>query len=91
MILKQLLQKNKNSVIIKFIKNKFGSDVKMMVKPTVTELLKKLDNRFGLVIVTAKRARQLSDGAKPLTNKVEDSNVTLAADEIAEGKVGIKE
>ena len=91
MILKQLLQKNKNSVIIKFIKNKFGSDVKMMVKPTVTELLKKLDNRFGLVIVTAKRARQLSDGAKPLTNKIEDSDVTLAADEIAEGKVGIKE
>lgn len=62
----------------------------MMVKPTVTELLKKVDNRFGLVIVTARRARQLSDGDQPLTNKVEDSNVTLAAVEIAEGKVGPK-
>lgn len=62
----------------------------MMVKPTVTDLLKKVDNRFGLVIVTARRARQLSDGYKPLTNKVEDSNVTLAAVEIAEGKVGPK-
>lgn len=62
----------------------------MMVKPTVTELLKKVDNRFGLVIVTAKRARQLSDGDKALTNKIEDSNVTLAAVEIAEGKVGPK-
>ncbi len=62
----------------------------MMVKPTVTDLLKKVDNRFELVIVTAKRARQLSNGDKPLTNKVEDSNVTLAAVEIAEGKVGIK-
>lgn len=62
----------------------------MMVKPTVTDLLKKVDNRFGLVIVTAKRARQLSDGAQPLTNKVEDSNVTLAAVEISEGKVGPK-
>lgn len=62
----------------------------MMVRPTVTDLLKKIDNRFGLVIVTAKRARQLSDGKKPLTNKVEDSNVTLAAVEIAEGKVGLK-
>ncbi len=62
----------------------------MMVKPTVTELLKKVDNRFGLVIVTAKRARQLSNGDMPLTNKVEDSNVTLAAVEIAEGKVGPK-
>ena len=62
----------------------------MMVKPTVTDLLKKVDNRFGLVIVTARRARQLSDGDQPLTNKVEDSNVTLAAVEIAEGKVGPK-
>lgn len=62
----------------------------MMVKPTITDLLKKVDNRFGLVIVTARRARQLSNGEKPLTNKVEDSNVTLAAVEIAEGKVGPK-
>lgn len=62
----------------------------MMVKPTVTDLLKKVDNRFGLVIVTAKRARQISDGDTVLTNKVEDSNVTLAAVEIAEGKVGPK-
>ena len=62
----------------------------MMVKPTVTELLKKVNNRFGLVVITAKRARQLSNGDSPLTNKVEDSNVTLAAVEIAEGKVGPK-
>ena len=62
----------------------------MMVKPTVTELLKKVNNRFGLVVVTAKRARQLANGDEPLTNKIEDSNVTLAAVEIAEGKVGPK-
>lgn len=59
----------------------------MMVKPSVTELLKKVDNQFELVVMTAKRARQLSKGDKPLTNVEEASNVTLAADEIAEGKV----
>lgn len=58
-----------------------------MVKPSVTELLKKVDNQFELVVMTAKRARQLSKGDKPLTNVEEASNVTLAADEIAEGKV----
>jgi DNA-directed RNA polymerase subunit omega len=63
----------------------------MMVKPSVTELLKKVDNQFELVVVTAKRARQLSSGAKPLTNKAEESAVTLAADEIADGKVTIAE
>ena len=63
----------------------------MMVEPTVTDLLKKMDNRFELVVATAKRARQLSKGDKPLTNKEEASTVTLAADEIAEGKVTICE
>ena len=63
----------------------------MMVEPSVTELLKKVDNRFELVTITAKRARQLSKGDKPLTDKKEESTVTLAADEIAEGKVTIVE
>ncbi len=61
----------------------------MMVKPTVNDLLKKAENRYELVIATSKRARQLSMGAEPLTNKKEESTVTLAADEIAEGKVTI--
>ena len=60
-----------------------------MVQPSVTDLLKKVDNRFELVVMTAKRARQLSKGDKPLTQKEEESTVTLAADEIAEGKVTI--
>ena len=36
----------------------------MMVKPTVKELLEKVDNRFELVAVTAKRARQIANGDK---------------------------
>ena len=63
----------------------------MMVKPSVTELLTKVNNRFELVVMTAKRARQLSKGDKPLTNKQEESTVTLSADEIAEGQVTIVE
>ena len=59
----------------------------MMVKPTVKELLDKVNDRYQLVLVTSKRARQLAQGAEPLTNKKEDSFVTLAAQEIAEGKV----
>lgn len=61
----------------------------MIVKPTVTELLKKSKNRYELVIATAKRARQISLGDKPLTKVKEESPVTLAANEIAEGKVEI--
>ena len=61
----------------------------MIVKPTVNELLKHAENRYALVIATSKRARQISKGAKPLTDKEESSPVTIAADEIAEGKVTI--
>ncbi len=59
----------------------------MLVKPTVSELLKKVEDRYELVVITSKRARQLADGAEPLTDKKETSKVTLAAQEIAEGKV----
>lgn len=62
----------------------------MMVKPTVHELLGKVTNRYELVIATAKRARQLANGEEALTNKKEASVVTLAATEIAEGKVYVE-
>ena len=61
----------------------------MMVKPSVQELLEKVDNRYRLVVVTSKRARQISSGAEVKTKVKEESAVTLAANEIAEGKVDI--
>ncbi len=63
----------------------------MMVKPTVADLLKKANNRYELVIATARRARQIASGAEPKTDVKEESPVTLAANEIAEGKVSIVE
>lgn len=61
----------------------------MIEKPSVTELLKKADNRYELVIMTSRRARQIANGSPVLTDVKEESNVTLAANEIAEGKVKI--
>ena len=65
----------------------------MMVKPTTAELLQKTgDTKFRLVIATAKRARQIASGSEKLTDKkCEESPVTIAANEIAEGKVKIEE
>lgn len=61
----------------------------MIVKPTVTELLRKAKNRYELIIATSRRARQIAMGETPLTNVDEKSPVTIAANEIAEGKVNI--
>jgi DNA-directed RNA polymerase subunit omega len=60
-----------------------------MVKPTVKELLKHAENRFALVIATSRRARQIANGDKKLTEVDAESPVTLAANEINEGKVEI--
>lgn len=59
----------------------------MVVKPTVNELLRNAENRYALVIATSKRARQIAGGDKVLTDVNEESPVTLAANEINEGKV----
>ena len=60
----------------------------MIVNPTVSELLEKVGgNRYSLVIMTAKRARQIANGDPVKTEEKDRSVVTLAADEIAEGKV----
>ena len=59
----------------------------MIIKPTVTDLLEIFNNRFELVTITSKRARQIAAGALPLTKVDAKSSVTLAANEIAEGKV----
>ena len=61
----------------------------MIVKPSVTDLLKISKNRYELVIATSKRARQIANGAEVKTDKKEESPVTQAAVELAEGKVKI--
>ena len=62
-----------------------------MIYPAISRLLDKVDNRYTLVMEIAKRARQIANGDTPKTTADEESSVTLAANEIAEGKVFVKE
>ena len=58
-----------------------------MARITVEDCLQNVDNRFQLVLVATKRARQLSDGAEPLVPVDNDKNTVVARREIAEGLV----
>ncbi|MBQ9757905.1 MAG: DNA-directed RNA polymerase subunit omega [Clostridia bacterium] len=58
-----------------------------MIYPPITELVKKTGSRYALVIETAKRTRQLVDGAERLSNVETFKDVTVAVNEIFEGKV----
>ena len=59
----------------------------MLVKPPMEKLLTKAENRYTLAILVAKRARQLVDGAQPLTESESPNLVTLACEELAANTV----
>lgn len=57
-----------------------------MARVTVEDCLKKVDNRFGLIHLTAKRVRQLRKGAEPLVI-CKNKDVVTSLREIAVGEV----
>jgi DNA-directed RNA polymerase subunit omega len=59
-----------------------------MARVTVEDCLEKVEDRFLLVMLAAKRVKQLYKGSKPLIeNKADNKNVVIALREIASGKV----
>lgn len=61
-----------------------------MYNPSFNELSKIGDSRYTLVMLTAKRARQIVDGAEPLIETQSTKPVTIAIEEILERKVKYK-
>ena len=59
-----------------------------MARVTVEDCLDKVDNRFQLVLVATKRARQLANGVQPLVEWENDKPTIVALREIADGLVG---
>lgn len=57
-----------------------------MARITVEDCLERVANRFELVILGAKRAKQLFKGAKPLVES-DNREIVVALREIAAGKV----
>ncbi|HED12073.1 MAG TPA: DNA-directed RNA polymerase subunit omega [Gammaproteobacteria bacterium] len=55
-----------------------------MARVTVEDCLEHVENRFQLVLVASKRARQIADGAEPLVEPDNDKPTVIALREIAE-------
>lgn len=58
-----------------------------MARVTVEDCLEHVDNRFDLVLLASKRARQLANGVDPLVPWENDKPTVVALREIAEGLV----
>jgi DNA-directed RNA polymerase subunit omega len=61
-----------------------------MARVTVEDCLDKVDNRFQLVLVATKRARQLAKGAEPFVEWENDKPTVVALREISEDFVTAK-
>ena len=58
-----------------------------MARVTVEDCLEKVDNRFALVHLVAKRAKQLLKGSRPVIARVKNKYVVTALREVADGAV----
>lgn len=58
-----------------------------MINPSIIDLLQKVDNRYSLVIVTSKRARQIIEGSEPMVNTDSTKPLTLAINEVNTGLI----
>lgn len=58
-----------------------------MINPSLDILVQKVDSKYTLVVLAAKRARQLMDGAEPLVYAKSNKKVTNALEEIAADKI----
>ncbi len=59
-----------------------------MARVTVEDSLSQVNNRFDLVLIAAKRARNISLGAEPMLPADNDKPTVIALREIADGLVG---
>ncbi len=63
----------------------------MIIYPPINELLEQVDCRYSLVVMVAKRARQLVAGDTPLVDNVDvEKPVSIAVEEIYNHKVSFE-
>ncbi len=62
-------------------------DVIMMLYPAMNKLTSHVPNRYMLVNVVARRARQLAEEAEQAGEHLSEKPVTLAIHEVADGKL----
>ncbi len=55
--------------------------------PPLNELISHVHNKYELVLATSKRAREIVDGAPPFIQTDIENPISIATEEIDEGKI----
>jgi len=61
-----------------------------MINPSIVDLKERVGDKYSLVVITSKRARQLIQGEKPLVNVDSNKPLTIAINEVDQGKIDFK-
>ena len=62
-----------------------------MARITIEDCLKRVNNRFILVNMAAKRVRQIREGSEYLVSSPKNEDIVVSLREIAAGKITIRE
>ena len=58
-----------------------------MINPSLDVLVKKVDSKYTLVVMSSKRARAIMDGQPLLVDSKSNKPVTIALEEAAQDKI----
>lgn len=61
-----------------------------MARITVEDCLENVENRFELVLMATRRARQIAHGAEPMVPLQNDKATVVALREVAQGKINAR-
>lgn len=62
-----------------------------MARITIEDCLRRVDNRFLLVNMVARRVRQIREGSDYLVSSPKNEDIVVSLREVAAGKVATKE
>lgn len=58
-----------------------------MIHPSLDILVNKVDSKYTLVVLAAKRAREIMNGSTPLVDSKSNKQVTVALEEVSQNKI----
>lgn len=58
-----------------------------MIHPSLDLLVDKVDSKYTLVVLAAKRAREIMNGEESLVDSRSNKPVTVALEEVAQGRI----
>lgn len=61
-----------------------------MINPSIVDLRERVGDKYSLVVITSKRARQLIQGERQLINVDSNKPLTIAINEVDQGKINFK-